>query len=160
MHNRCDNCRRLKEKCNGAEPCARCLRFTKKCVFSDAFKKKRIRPSKRKRDQGSKLGKPTSPSMVSSSKILCDTGRLEALERMAKHLTGTREPSQAQLDQALEALKNGDQKSPLPGSRDFFEEDSPALRNHWAQSEDGSKSGGRSEPENLLLTNANLAVLI
>lgn len=32
--NRCDGCRRVKEKCEGGVPCRRCVRYRRQCIFT------------------------------------------------------------------------------------------------------------------------------
>ncbi|CAM1509774.1 Fc.00g001090.m01.CDS01 [Cosmosporella sp. VM-42] len=101
----CDNCRRLKEKCNGGNPCARCLRYGRECQFSDAFKQKRIRPSKRRGNLHGVVSGKGNGHLPLTPDTHYDAERIRALEQIAKHFTGIDRPDQEQLNQAITTLE-------------------------------------------------------
>lgn len=86
-----------------------------------------------------------SPRASFSSKSLCDTERLEALEQMAKRFTGIENPSRAQLHQALERLSDGDHQNSFAIPAVARGGDHPVFELQRRGSEDESKSGGTFE---------------
>lgn len=91
------------------------------------------------------LQQQESPRASFSSKSLCDTERLEALEQMAKRFTGIENPSHAQLQHALERLNDGDHRGLSVFPAVAKGGDYPAFELQRRGSEDESKSGGTFE---------------
>lgn len=83
----------------------RCTRFSRECRWSDAFKQKRIRPSKRRNQIAGNLPQNGHPYPSPGREVLCDAERLQALEQIVQHFTGLGKPSQDQLNQVIREIR-------------------------------------------------------
>ncbi|KAK1622702.1 fungal-specific transcription factor domain-containing protein, partial [Colletotrichum phormii] len=96
---RCDNCRRLKEKCNGGTPCDRCVKSGRKCLFTNAYRRSRRRPA------------PQPPAAVIDPKEFFGIERIRNLEAIVQHFTNIRDFSPKVLAESLVALKAAEEGS-------------------------------------------------
>jgi hypothetical protein len=82
---RCDECRRLKEKCEGGTPCKRCKHLRRPCDFN-------VAPAPDKRV----------PALEDSLKVMAD--RMQLMERLLKHHVPVIDLETESLRQACDAL--------------------------------------------------------
>ncbi|KAM5372617.1 hypothetical protein ACJZ2D_007391 [Fusarium nematophilum] len=100
----CDSCCRLKERCNGSNPCERCLKRGRTCLFTREIKR-RGRPRA--------LTKNLAPDSPIDPVCFFDVERIRALERIVLHLTGIESPSKENLEDALASLQSSSGTSPM-----------------------------------------------
>ncbi|VUC35641.1 unnamed protein product [Clonostachys rosea] len=91
----CDGCRRLKEKCNGGTPCARCMKADRQCIFTDAYRRSRARPT---------VQKPNVSADPIDPKSFFDVDRIRNLETIVKHYASVQDCSPATLEGLVSAL--------------------------------------------------------
>ncbi|KAK7214260.1 hypothetical protein V2G26_021438 [Clonostachys chloroleuca] len=125
----CDGCRRLKEKCNGGTPCARCIKADRQCIFTDAYRRTRARPT---------VPKPSIPADPIDPKSFFDVDRIRNLETIVKHYTSVPECSPATLEELVSGL-GSDKESVAP---------SPCLEN-LRNTEDSSCDARTKYPASL-----------
>lgn len=95
----CQRCRRLKEKCDGRQPCQRCLRSGRDCEFApaggpvSAVVSKASNPSppttrnRHPPTSGAALASSGEPSLVAAESARSEE-RTKCLERLVQHLLG------------------------------------------------------------------------
>lgn len=103
---RCDNCRRLKEKCNGGTPCDRCTKSSRRCVFTNAFRRTR-----NPHNPGPPRSRPP-PGCVDAEGFF-EVERIRTLERIVRHFTGVEECTGASLERVVGELD--DKEGGRPG---------------------------------------------
>ncbi|KAK1656708.1 fungal-specific transcription factor domain-containing protein [Colletotrichum godetiae] len=91
---RCDNCRRLKEKCNGGTPCDRCVKSGRNCLFTNAYRRSRRRPA------------PQQPAAVIDPKEFFDIERIRNLEAIVQHFMNIQDFSPKRLVESLDQSAN------------------------------------------------------
>ncbi|KAF4950353.1 hypothetical protein FSARC_13217 [Fusarium sarcochroum] len=96
----CDNCRRLKEKCDGGTPCDRCIKSIRQCVFTNAFKRSRRRPAVQQ------LTSAIDP------KPFFDIDRIRNLEAIVQHFTNIQDFSPGKVAETLASLATDKESSP------------------------------------------------
>ncbi|EEU37191.1 uncharacterized protein NECHADRAFT_37244 [Fusarium vanettenii 77-13-4] len=99
---RCDNCRRLKERCTGGVPCDGCIKAKRECAFTSAYRRTRRRP------EVQKLADAINP------KAFFDIDRIRNLEKIVKHFTDIQDFSPTKLAETVTLLSAG---SPPPWDR-------------------------------------------
>ncbi|KAJ4328587.1 hypothetical protein N0V84_000946 [Fusarium piperis] len=90
---RCDNCRRLKEKCNGGTPCDGCIKSKRQCAFTNAYRRSRRRPA-----VVQQLADAIDP------KLFFDIDRIRNLEAIVRHFTNIQDFSPGKLAETLASL--------------------------------------------------------
>ncbi|KPM38848.1 hypothetical protein AK830_g7697 [Neonectria ditissima] len=103
----CDDCRRLKEKCNGGVPCDRCKKSGNKCKFSDSFKRPRILR------QQSAEQITVAPSAVGSDPMtFFEVERIRALEHIVHYFTGIDDYGKHSLQQVIATFQSEETAKP------------------------------------------------
>ncbi|ORY65551.1 fungal-specific transcription factor domain-containing protein [Pseudomassariella vexata] len=97
----CVGCRRLKEKCDGHEPCSRCLRCGRDCQFS-TIAVAASAPSSSRATAAAAAAAP--PSKVGDAN---ETERVQCLERLVTHFLGDIPLDVNNLRRITERLKTG-----------------------------------------------------
>lgn len=105
---RCDNCRRLKEKCNGGTPCDRCNKSGRQCLFTNTFRRTR-----NPRPAGEQLQSRVSPVVdsVDRSKFF-EVERIRSLETIVQHFTGIDQCTKSNLQEVVATLQSEESPSP------------------------------------------------
>ncbi|KIW66178.1 hypothetical protein PV04_08379 [Phialophora macrospora] len=85
----CDTCRRLKEKCEGGDPCKRCARLQRICEFID-----------------NPRTTEASPDNDQMSEEFLDAERIRALEDIVRHYTGSASFDKPRLVRLAVSLEN------------------------------------------------------
>ncbi|KAH6971371.1 fungal-specific transcription factor domain-containing protein [Ilyonectria sp. MPI-CAGE-AT-0026] len=104
----CDNCRRLKEKCNGGTPCDRCNKSGRQCLFTNTFRRTR-----NPRPAGEQLHSRASPVVdsVDPNKFF-EVERIRLLETIVQHFTGIDRCTKSNLQEVVATLQSEGSPSP------------------------------------------------
>lgn len=104
----CDNCRRLKEKCNGGTPCDRCHKSGRQCLFTNTFRRTR-----NPRLAGEQLQSRALPVVdsVDPNKFF-EVERIRSLETIVQHFTGINRCTKSNLQEVVATLQSEDSPSP------------------------------------------------
>ncbi|KAI5457063.1 fungal-specific transcription factor domain-containing protein [Mariannaea sp. PMI_226] len=108
----CDNCRRLREKCNGGVPCDRCNKSGRQCMFTEAFRRTR-----NPQNPGPSRSRPP-PDAVDPTTFF-EVERIRTLESIVKHFTGIEQCTKTNLQEVVASIQ-ADKGSP-------YQSDGPGL---------------------------------
>lgn len=93
---RCDDCRRLKEKCIGTVPCDRCKKSGRSCQFGGSIRRTRVSraASTSKTCPGNRAA-----AAAADSSAFFEIERIQALEQIARYYTGLEQCSLENLNE-------------------------------------------------------------
>ncbi|KAH6887512.1 fungal-specific transcription factor domain-containing protein [Thelonectria olida] len=98
----CDNCRRLKEKCNGGAPCDRCNKSGRQCIFTNAFRRTR-----NPQNPGPPRSKPPPTLNSVDPATFFEVERIRTLEHIVQHFTGIEQCTTSNLQEVVASLHSG-----------------------------------------------------
>lgn len=118
---RCDDCRRLKEKCIGTVPCDRCKKSGRSCQFSNSFRRTRV-----SRAASTSKTCPGNRAAADSSAFF-EIERIQALEQIARYYTGLEQCSLENLKEVVGNFAQDEDVEVDDGSSDGREDAMDAL---------------------------------